>query len=299
MTQSISTDRRAVLTRTSVALVLSLAAACSDSTSPSSQQSFEATASADLAPSAGEDVATDYSFYAGASATAVGGSFSQNTAAGTSGISASLNVPTHAAATWISSACTYNSTTQYFDCPPVTRLWHTFTVSYGLFDASNVNQSAYDNVTTASINFIIADTGAVLWTQFGNTFADTSGRHRDATVSNLQGSPDTVHIWNGHGTSAIHSVRSGQITKRFVFTSNDTTTDLRFRLPRDINPYPLSGTIVRSYTITRTREASDTTTRTTTRRVVVTFDGTANASMLVGTDQYILNLDTHRVTKQP
>lgn len=288
-----------------IALVIG-AAACSDSTAPSgldSSGTFDAQVSGDLAPSAGDAIANDYAFYSAADLTGSGAAFSINAAgarliAPGGGVSAAIQAPPRAAAAWISPSCIFDPTTGRFACPPVSKNDQTWTVSYSLMDANGATQSQYDNVTTAAINFIVSDTGAVAYTSNGNSFADTVSRRHNRTVSGLAGTPDTVHTWNGTGTSAIRSVRSGQITKVYEFRSSDTTMAVRFKQPRDINPYPLSGTIVRSYTVSRTRFASDTTTRTASRRLVVTFNGTANVPMTVGSDNYVLNLDTHKVTKQ-
>jgi len=181
-----------------------------------------------------------------------------------------------------------------FVCPTITKGNHTFTASYTVYDGSGTPQSAYDSVTTASIMFQWADTGATAWDFNHGTFGDTSSRHHTATVSNLAGNPDTTHVWNGTGSGHIHSVRSGQITRIYDYQFSDSTQDLVIRLPHDVNPYPLSGTIIKNYTITRTRQASDTTTRTATRRVVVTFNGTSTATMTIGDSTYSVDLDTHR-----
>lgn len=281
------------------------AIACSDSTAPTggttASAAFETEATADLAPSAGEDVSTDYAYFSSADVTGSGGSFSVNVLGASmagNGVSASVNAPPPAAAAaWISPSCVFNAATGRFACPTVTKGGHVYTTTYALFDANNVVQSSYNKVTTASINFIVTDSGAVSFSSNGNTFSDTTLRRQDRTVSGLAGDPDTVHVWNGTGSGSVRSTRSGQITKIYVLTSSDTVSGVAFKQPRDINPYPLRGTLIKNYTVTRTREASDTTTHTTTRRVVVTFNGTANVPMTVGGVAYTLNLDTHKVTK--
>lgn len=287
-----------------MALIAAGAVACSDSTAPStpgSSASFETQATADLAPSAGEDIASDYTFYSSADLTGSGASFSMSVRGATitgAGVSASVGAPPPAAAAWISPSCTFDAGTGRFACPPLSKGGQTYTASYALLDANNVPQASYNKVTTASINFIVTDSGAVSFSSNGNTFSDTTLRRHDRTVSGLAGDPDTVHVWNGTGTGSVHSTRTGQISRTYVLASSDTTTGVAFRQPRDINPYPLRGTLVKNYTVTRTREASDTTTHTTTRRVVVTFNGTANVPMSVGGVSYTLNLDTHKVVKQ-
>jgi len=266
--------------------------------------------SADLAPSAGEDVATDYNFYATASGSATGATFARlMPTGGSSGSSTGIfmqrtpapspsGLTASAIVAWINPACVYTSATSNFVCPTLTWMGHSLSVSYTLFDSLGVAQSQYSPTLTASVALVVSDTGAVAYTWNNNSFADTSSHHRNVTLSNLLGSPDTLHIWNGVGSTAIHSVRSGQITKTYQLSSNDTTTNVAIRQPHGLNPYPLSGTIVRNYSVVRTKQASDTTTHSATRRVVVTFNGTADVPMTVGTETYSLNLDSHRVTKQ-
>jgi hypothetical protein len=296
--------RSLVSTFTAMLLVVG-ALACSDSTapagsSPSGSADFEAAVTADLAPSAGEDVATDYAFMSGADLTGSGASFSVNTPGATivgNGVSAIVNTPPSGGeAAWISPSCIFNPATGRFNCPPMTRGTQTYTTSYALFDANGTTQSAFNKATTASINFIVADTGQTSFSANNNTFSDTTYRLHNRTVSTLLG--DTVHTWYGSGTGMVHSTRTGQITKVYSFSSVDTATAVRFRQPRGINPYPLGGTFVKNYTIVRTRQASDTTTHTATRQVVVTFNGTVNVPMTVNGVAYTLNLDTHKVTKQ-
>lgn len=286
------------------ALVVAGAIACSDSTapgatSPSASAAFEASVTQDLAPSAGEDMASDYSFMSGADMTSSGASFSINAPGATivgAGVSPIVNAPpAGGSAAWISPSCVFNTATGRFNCPPLKRGSQTYTTSYALFDINGTTQSSYNKATTASINFIVADTGATSYSANSNTFSDTTYRLHNRTVSTLLG--DTVHTWNGTGTGSIHSTRTGQITKVYSFASADTVSGIRFRQPRDINPYPLGGTLVKNYTVVRTRQASDTTTRTATRRVVVTFNGTANVPMTINGATYSLNLDTHKVTK--
>lgn len=296
---------RSLVSTFTAMLVVFAAIACSDATapgisSPSASASFEASVTQDLAPSAGEDIATDYGFMSAADLTGLGGSFTSNTAGATiagAGVSPVIDTPTSGgAAAWISPSCVFNAATGRFNCPPMTRGSQTYTTSYALFDINGTTQSAYDRATTASINFIVADTGETSFSANNNTFTDTTYRLHNRTVSTLLG--DTVHTWYGSGTGSVHSTRTGQITKVYLLTSVDTASAVRFRQPRGINPYPLGGTFVKNYTVVRTRQASDTTTHTATRQVVVTFNGTANVPMTINGVAYSLNLDTHKVTKQ-
>jgi len=298
-------NTRTLATTLTAALFAIGAVACSDATapaasSPSASASFESEVTPDLAPSAGEDIATDYAFYSSADLTGSGSAFGTNTAGASivsAGVSPSVNAPPPGgAAAWISPSCVFDAGIGRFNCPPLMRGNQSYTVSYALFDANGTTQLQYNKSTTAAINFIVADTGQTSYSSNDNTFSDTTYRLHNRTVSTLLG--DTVHTWNGSGTGNIHSTRQGQILKDYTFSSVDTASAVTFRQPRDINPYPIGGTFVRNYTVVRTREASDTTTHTATRQVVVTFNGTVNVPMTINGVAYSLNLDTHKVTKQ-
>lgn len=298
-------NTRCLLSTLTAVVAMSGAVACSDSTAPGGSSagataSFEASVTQDLAPSAGEDIATDYAFMSAADISGNGGSFSSSSTGATivgAGVSPIVNVPPNSAdAAWISPSCVFQPATGRFNCPPVTRGRQTYTTSYALFDTNGTTQSQFDKSTTASINFIVADTGETSFSSNNNTFTDTTYRLHNRTVSNLLG--DTVHTWYGSGAGTVHSTRTGQITKVYEFASVDTASGIRFRQPRGINPYPLSGTFVKNYTVVRLRQASDTTTHTATRQVVVTFNGTVDVPMTINGVAYTLNLDTHKVTRQ-
>lgn len=285
-------------------------AACSDaSTGPGSNTTGDPQASADLAPSAGQDVAMDYQFYSMASGNTGAGSFSRSIPEGGLTASAAIDRPMRAggpATHWLHANCAYTPASQDFTCPTISMLGHMLDVSYQFFDTAGAPQTAYDPVTTDSATLTVSDTGASLYSWFNNSYADTSSHHRTVTLSNLAGDPDTLHVWNGTGSTFEHSVRTGHVSKTYLLMSSDTTINVAIRQPRGLHPYPISGTIIRNYDMTRTRIKSDTsadtttntTTRHTTRRVVVTFNGTANVPMTVGSDTYIVNLDTREVTKQ-
>lgn len=292
------------------ATVLAATAACSDSsTAPGGQNNGDPQASADLAPSAGQDVAMDYQFYSSASGSTDGASFSMNVPANGLAPSGAI-LPTMGRSGpgthWFHSGCAFTSSAHDFTCPPIVLLGHMWNVSYQFFDTAGVLQTAYDPFTTDSATLTVSDTGAFAFSWGNNGYADTSAHHRFVSLSNLAGDPDTLHIWNGTGSTFDHSVRTGHVSKTYQLTSSDTTIDLEIRQPRRLNPYPISGTIIRNYDMLRTRMRSDTSSDTltvtktvhSTRRVVVTFNGTANVPMTVGSDSYMLNLDTRQVTKQ-
>lgn len=193
--------------------------------------------------------------------------------------------------------CEYVDATARWECAPVTRDGRTLVRSYAFFDTAGLAQRDYSTTATERVNRAWLDSGVVNRARDGVTHVDSTVRRRTADVTGLAGSPDTVHVWNAVGTATHRVTRSGQITRRLVMTAHDTTTGVRVRLPRDVNPWPLSGTIVRNVLVDITREGERTTSRTEQRRVVVTFNGTALVPLTVNGVAHTLNLETRRVTR--
>jgi hypothetical protein len=271
------------------ALLMGCIVACSDSTSPNGTSAFNTEITNDLAPTAGADIAAAANFYGGASNSSVTGSFANNVPASSSGglsSRAALNPPTGTTANWIAPNCVFRPLRGFFECPRIIRNGHIDSVSYQLFQTGN---------TTDSIHFALFDTSAISFTRNSKTFSDTGGLHIDATVILA----DSLHTWNGTGSGTMHSVRVGDITQIYQLAASDTTSGLQFYVPRSRHPYPIAGTIIRNYMVTRIREGSDTTHRTVTRRVVVTFNGTNAPTMTInGTNTFTVNLDTEDVTSR-
>jgi len=198
--------------------------------------------------------------------------------------SGGLSSPTNTAANWTGMHCANRLLGGFFDCPKFQRNGHTDSISYQFFQSGTGMDS---------LHLTIFDTSAIAYTHDSITFADTGGHHIDATVVVL----DSVVTWNSTRSGTIKSVRIGNVTKTYQLASNDTTTNVQFYLPRSRYPYPISGTLIRNYMVTRTREGSDTTHYTAMQRVVVTFNGTKTPQMTVdGTSSYNLDLLTAQVT---
>jgi hypothetical protein len=274
------------------ALLMGCVVACSDSTSPggSSTAAFDAQVTNDIAPTVGKDVSSEALFYDNASNSNVNGTFATTSFA--------VDMPTNTSGglglAWIDrNHCqadglgphTINGIIRRgFWCSPFS--WgggYTDSVTYQVFKT---------DTTTDSVEFAVVDTGAVAYTWNSRTFADTVGHHRNATLILENG--DTVHVWNSIGNSSIKTILAGpNVTRTYTLASNDTTTGLTFYVThRGRHRYPIAGTIIRNYTITRLRQGSDTTQRTTTRRVVVTFDSTGTSQMTINGTAFTFNLQT-------
>ena len=135
------------------------------------------------------------------------------------------------------------------------------------------------------------------------TMTLASHRTRQMTISGLAGQ-ETSRTHNGFGTSrdttTFTGTRDGEtLTRIMVEASNDSVQGVVFNLPHASNPWPVSGTIVRS-----TAGSVDITAgarhenRSFTRRITVTFpaDAQGNVTITINAKTCQLNLVTHAVT---
>ncbi len=150
-----------------------------------------------------------------------------------------------------------------------------FSRTVTFYDIGGIMMDAYDPVTTASINIAVAASGTVEregWTA-------TVSRNRDMTVSGLEGD-ETSRTWNGTGTGAVtgsrHTDEHGDRT--YDMSSSVLIVDVVRDLPRDLNPWPASGTITRTVIVTITT-ADGVVTRE--RTAVLTFTGGQFATLTI------------------
>ncbi len=250
-------------------------AACSDSNAPAPAVSDDQ-ATADLAISAAEGIATDVSFL-------VGGAFD--------GMSLGRTAGTAGATPAGPNDCPLGADGRH-TCTTTTENGLTHTRSFAFYDAANALQPRFDSVTTASINFQMSLSGTITREHMTATIA----RERNNTLSGLAGA-ETQRTWNGTGSSSHNSTTMGERgTRTYVTTSKDTTTNVVFALPRPENPWPKSGTIVHNMSSTATFDGVQSGTRTVTRRALVTFNGTSSVPLLIGDRACTLNLETKSVS---
>ena len=159
-----------------------------------------------------------------------------------------------------------------------------FSRTVTFYDVGGTVMDAYNAETTASINIVIEMSGEVArdgWTA-------TVARSRDLTVSGLEGA-ETSRTWNGTGSGTVSGSRHiDQHGDRSYEMSSSVAIDAVVRgLPREANPWPLSGTITRNITVTITT-ADGVVTRE--RTAVLTFNGTQFAILLVNGEEYEVDL---------
>jgi hypothetical protein len=175
------------------------------------------------------------------------------------------------------SGCTYDAATVRWSCASATE--------------TGAAQSSYSPTETGSINFVTTAAGS----RSGQGSLATVARHRTVTVSGLAGT-ETERVWNGSGVDTLDvEVQGTQTTRRYTMRSAVTMSDVVFNVPRSAQPYPQSGQLRYDIIVTQTADGAQSVTRVTTRRVTITFNGTAAVPMQVGTLGCTLYLDTRGV----
>lgn len=209
---------------------------------------------------------------------------------GGSGLGRDFGRGRHGDPTLANANCTFSASTGRLDCAslstsgytlPAGMPWpagfaipsFTITRSVAYSTAAGAVQSAFDSVTTNRINTRISVIG---------TFT-----RRDSTTSALTHASDrtvtgvapgnTQHVVNG--TSSGREVTSGSV--RATREVADTTLALVVPKNDPTKSYPIAGSVIRTMRIVRTVDGATTTS---TRREVITYDGSATARMSVTVD---------------
>lgn len=169
------------------------------------------------------------------------------------------------------------------------------TRSYAFLDAAGNTQAAYDEATTAAINF----ESAVTESHTGpNGSTNTAEHARSLTASGLEGA-ETSWTWNGSGSGEAH--REGPPPRLPRAGSSTTTTNVVVDMtmssainnvvvpmPRTAGSWPISGSITETITATFTGGPNDGQTKT--RTITITFNGTQYAALDNGTETITIDL---------
>lgn len=153
------------------------------------------------------------------------------------------------------------------------------------YDAAGNVMEAYDAELTASINIVTEMSG----TRETPRWTREISRHSDRTVSGLEGD-ETQHTWNGTGSMENDRVRFDDVNgnREYHMSSTSTTEDVVVALPRDENPWPLSGTITRIVKVSIVNGPNGDVEEE--RTVVVTFNGTQFVTMTVDGEAFEIDL---------
>jgi hypothetical protein len=161
--------------------------------------------------------------------------------------------------------------------------------SYQFLDAAGKAMEKFVRGVTDAIHFLVKSDGS----ESGDNFSGVSHSRRDVVESGFLG-PNRVY--NGFGFSAdTNSHKQDLVTRKYSGVSVDTLKAVTFVDQRNEHPYPLSGVAVRVVDYSVVSSGTQLETATVHKRVVVTFNGTANVPISLGDYSCVLHLDTHKV----
>ena len=181
----------------------------------------------------------------------------------------------------LDSTCTFASATGRVTCATATMHGLSVDRSFAFTDGAGVAQATFDTSTTNTVNSRVTVSGTLTRRDSVTTVVQNTS---DRTVSGLAAGSTARTI---NGTSAGTETTTGTDssgTFTAVRVAGDTTTGLVVPVPSSAStsfPYPTAGTVVRSMQATITRTTGSTSTS---RREVVTYDGTATAQVTVTQD---------------
>lgn len=186
-----------------------------------------------------------------------------------------------------------------FYCHPMEKDGLTFTRTITYFDVDGnpivdgEGNPVYDESLTDAIQYqisVVGDVSREWWSASIN-------RQRNLTVTGLLNdnddaadNDDGVVTWAGSGSGDVEHSRhtDGGELRVYRMVSTSTIDNVVVPYPRTENGWPLSGTITRSVTITRSLPSGET--ETVERDVTVTFTGDQYASVTVGDDTFTVDL---------
>jgi hypothetical protein len=180
--------------------------------------------------------------------------------------------------------CTFSDATGRVTCPEFTKHDLTVNISFAFTDVAGNAQSAFDTVTTNSVNVQTAVNGTKVREDDDDDDVVTStvSHTSDRTVSGLaKGSTQrTVN-----GTAKAHESTSGTrdgVAFTAVRDAADTTSGLVIPIVDGRPTIPSAGKVIRRMTVTITPEGGTEVTKT--RREEVTFNGTNTISVIITQD---------------
>lgn len=176
------------------------------------------------------------------------------------------------------STCTFSAATGVVTCPTETHDGLTITQTAIFATAAGVKQAAFDSLTNSVTKHI-----AVTGTQTRRDSSVTTVNHTSDQV--VTGLASTATQRTVNGTSKGTEMSTGKDTTGTFSVARaigDTTTGVIIPIASGRPTYPTAGTVIRSMTVTVTYIGKSPTTRA--RREVVTYDGTANAKLVITQD---------------
>jgi hypothetical protein len=179
-----------------------------------------------------------------------------------------------------SDACAFSTTTNRVDCSRTNRQGITVTRSFSFLDASGAVQQSFNRTTTNTVNVTTSTSGTRLHHDEKDT--TTVNASSDFTVAGLA-SGSTQRTVNGKsaGTESSKGIKDS-VAFTALRAAGDTITGLVIPIQNDRPTFPTAGTIVRSMQAVVTLAGQ--TPSTSSRREVITYDGSATAQVVITHD---------------
>lgn len=181
----------------------------------------------------------------------------------------------------VDGSCVYASGTGLVTCGPSTRGGLTVTRVVQFQTAAGVSQPKFDLTTTNAVTTKVTVTGT---TTRHDSSSSTINHSSNQNVTGLApgSTKRTVNSTSGGTESSTGTSKQGAFTAKR--TTGDTVTGVTIPVASTTTPfpYPTAGTIIRSMsaTVTITGQAATTSTR----REVITYDGSATAKVVITLD---------------
>jgi hypothetical protein len=174
--------------------------------------------------------------------------------------------------------CTFSAATGVVTCDPVTRGGLTITRSASYTNAAGVAQAAVDSNTNTITSRITVSGTVTRRDSSTSTVAESSNQRVSGLV---RGSTQRTVDGVSNGTeSTVGTSTAGQFSS--TRTTADTTRGVVIPVATGQPPYPTAGTVIRAMQMTSTVVGQSPTT--TSRREVVTYDGSATAQVVITQD---------------
>ncbi|HJQ12353.1 MAG TPA: hypothetical protein VJ840_15075 [Gemmatimonadaceae bacterium] len=191
----------------------------------------------------------------------------------------------------ISPSCTYDA--GRYSCAVTTENGLSVTRSFAFYNAQGATVQTWDPTVVESVNFQATVDGT-----FSKDLVWNASVHRtaDLTVSGLI-SHAPQRIWNGTGTGDDQISHVGlDGIRSLTGTSTVTVTNVTMPGKDATSQIPLSGSIKLDVQYTAAlQSAGGAVSKQVNTSVTVTFDGTNNPALQIGSLHCVLHLDTHSV----
>lgn len=179
-----------------------------------------------------------------------------------------------------SDACAFSTTTNRVECSRTNRQGITVTRSFSFLDASGAVQQSFNRTTTNTVNVTTSTSGTRLHHDGKDT--STVNASSDFTVAGLAaGSTQRTVSGKSAGTESTKGIKDS-VAFTALRTAGDTITGLVIPIQDGRPTFPTAGTIIRSMQAVVTLAGQ--TPSTSSRREVITYDGSATAQVVITHD---------------